>query len=73
MLKKKENDSDDNIYDMLEIYEQCEYILWIVNEKKKKQTSKAKNKNAETHTCHTKLQTKIIVIWTIRNKMNKIK
>ena len=26
-VQKKENDSDDDMYDMLEIYEQCEYIL----------------------------------------------
>ena len=26
-VEKKENDSDDDMYDMLEIYEQCEYIL----------------------------------------------
>ena len=53
MLKKKENDSDDDIYDMLEIYEQCEYILWIVNEKKK-QTNKQskKQKRGDTHTSH---------------------
>ena len=35
-VERKENDSDDDMYDMLEIYEQCEYILWIINEEKNK-------------------------------------
>ena len=34
-VERKENDSDDDMYGMLEIYEHCEYILWIINEKKK--------------------------------------
>ena len=40
-VQKKENDSDDDMYDMLEIYEQREYILWIIYERKK---------NDRTHT-----------------------
>ena len=44
--KKKENDSDDDMYDMLEIYEQCEYILWIINKQKNKKT------RGHTHTSH---------------------
>ena len=35
-VERKENDSDDDMYHMLEIYEQCEYILWIINEEKNK-------------------------------------
>ena len=38
-VERKENDSDDDMYDMLEIYEQCEYILWIINKKKHKKTT----------------------------------
>ena len=38
-VERKENDSDDDMYDMLEIYEQCEYILWIINEKKRTKTT----------------------------------
>ena len=34
-VERKENDSDNDMYDMLEIYEQPEYILWIMNEEKK--------------------------------------
>ena len=41
-VERKENDSDDDMYGMLEIYEQCEYILWIVNEKKTKQNKKTR-------------------------------
>ena len=33
-VERKENDSDDDMYHMLEIYEQCEYILWIINKEK---------------------------------------
>ena len=36
--ERKENGSDDDMHDMLEIYEQCEYILWIIKEKKQKKT-----------------------------------
>ena len=35
-VEKKENGSDDDMYDMLEIYEQCGCILWIINAKKTK-------------------------------------
>ena len=42
-VERKENDSDDDMYDMLEIYEQCEYILGI---KKNKQNRR------DTHTSH---------------------
>ena len=37
-VEKEENDNDDDMYDMLEIYEQCEYILWIINKQKNKKT-----------------------------------
>ena len=30
-VERKENDSDDYMYHMLEIYEQCEYVLRIIN------------------------------------------
>ena len=49
-VERKENDSDDDMYDMLEIYEQCEYILWIINNKK----NKNKNKTDGTQTRNTK-------------------
>ena len=57
-VERKENDSDNDMYDMLEIYEQREYILWIMNEEKKKITGR-------THTSH-KIVTKITVIRTIK-------
>ena len=34
-VERKENDSDDDMYHMLEIYEQCEYVLRIINRRKK--------------------------------------
>ena len=47
-VERKENDSDDDMYGMLEIYEHCEYILWIINEKT---TARTKNKKQrDTHT-----------------------
>ena len=46
VFKKNQNDNDDDIYNMLEIYEQYEYILWIINEKQAKQ----KQKRGDTHT-----------------------
>ena len=46
-VAKKENDSDDDMYDMFEIYEQCEYILWIINKKNPKKTE-----GRYTHTSH---------------------
>ena len=33
-VERKENDSDDDMYHMLEIYEQCEYVLRIINRRK---------------------------------------
>ena len=54
-VEKKENDKDNGTYGMLEIYEQCEYILWIINNKRKRN-------NEGIHTRLTKWQTKIIVI-----------
>ena len=63
-VEKKENEGDDDMYDMFKIYEQCEHILWIINVKQtnKKKTNKQKNPRGHTHTRHTKSQTKIIVI-----------
>ena len=46
-VEKKENGSDDDMYDMLEIYEQCECILWIINAKKTKKTP-----TGHIHTSH---------------------
>ena len=34
-VERKGNDSDDDMYHMLEIYEQCEYVLRIINRRKK--------------------------------------
>ena len=34
-VERKENDSAEDMYDTLEIYKQCEYILWTINGKKK--------------------------------------
>ena len=61
-VERKENDSDDDIYDMLEIYEQCEYILWIINQKKQKKTG---------HTHVTQNRRQKSVMWTIKNKMKQ--
>ena len=44
---EKKNDSGDDMHDMLEIYEQCENILWIINKIKKKQKTRG-----HTHTSH---------------------
>ena len=52
-VERKEHDSDDGMYDTLEIYEQCEYILFIINKK-----NKNKNKNEGTHTRQTKSKMK---------------
>ena len=43
---------NDDMYDMLEIYEQCEYILWIINNNnnKKKQKKNEKQKKTRRHT-----------------------
>ena len=52
-VETKENDSDDAMYDMLQIYEECEYIMWTINEKKKNNNNKKttkKNKLRDTHT-----------------------
>ena len=46
-VEKKENHSDDDMYDMFEIYEQCDYILWIINNNNKK-----KSEGTYTHTSH---------------------
>ena len=35
-VERKENDSDDDMYYMLEIYEQCEYVLRSLIEEKNK-------------------------------------
>ena len=45
-VEKKENDSDHAMYDMLEIYKQCKYIMWIINEKRKQ---KQKKPREDTH------------------------
>ena len=37
------------MYDMLEIYEQCKYVLWIIN---KKNPQKTPQKRGDTHTSH---------------------
>ena len=58
-VEKKKNDSDDDMYDMLEIHEQCEYIPWIINNNNNNNNN---NKIDGTHTRHTKSQTKIIII-----------
>ena len=46
-VERKENDSDDDMYDMLEIYEQCEYILQIINGKKKRWDTDMSHKIAD--------------------------
>ena len=43
MTRDYKDDKDVDIYDMLEIYEQFEYILWIINEKKIQKTKKRWN------------------------------
>ena len=48
---------------MLDLYEQCEYKMYIINQKKKK-----KNDGGHIHVIHN-TEIKIIVILTIKNKM----
>ena len=66
-VERKENDSDDDMYDMLEIYEQCEYMLWIIN-KEKNQT----NKRRETYSRHHVTQNRDKNHSNMNNKKNKM-
>ena len=53
----KENEGDDDMYDMFEIYEQCEYILWSINVQQK-QTNKEKKPRGHTDKNHSNMDNK---------------